>query len=316
VEAGGKKKGRAKKTAVKVETLPSAQGIRIEPIIADELKTKYAKAAAAKERKALKEEKVKKEKNVKEEKDEFDEMADAKPTLSDSGKKLKQAKLNFKPKKEKPARNPWSDEDDEDIEDGGSDQEEEIAPREKASSRAVTKKPAKYQLDESSDSDFLDAKPVKKGKERVLDSSRSDADEPEIQEVSSGDKDEFDISSGDEGLAKKIASKEKPKKAPPKKLTKTSDLMMGGSGAAKAPPGPKGPARKLPVPKKPAVKHKKSESENDKPARKKTKKKIVSDSEEDIYEDAEPVAPRTKPGGRSKAPVTYGAFEDSDSSDF
>ena len=119
VEAGGKKKGRAKKTAVKVETLPSAQGIRIEPKVADELKTKYAKAAAAKERKALKEEKVKKEKNVKEEKDEFDDMADAKPTLSDSGKKLKQAKLNFKPKKEKPARNPWSDEDEEDIEDGG-----------------------------------------------------------------------------------------------------------------------------------------------------------------------------------------------------
>ena len=46
-------------------------------------------------------------------------MADAKPTLSDSGKKLKQAKLNFKPKQEKPARNPWSDEDDEDKEDGG-----------------------------------------------------------------------------------------------------------------------------------------------------------------------------------------------------
>merc|ERR1719282_969565 len=139
VEAGGKKKGRGKKTAVKVETLPSAQGIRIEPKVADELKTKYAKAAAAKERKALKEEKIKKEKNVNEEKDEFDEMADAKPTLSDSGKKLKQSKLNFKPKKEKPARNPWSDEDEDDMEDGGSDPDEEIARREKASSRAATK---------------------------------------------------------------------------------------------------------------------------------------------------------------------------------
>lgn len=144
----------------------------------------------------------------------------------------------------------------------------------------------------------MDTKPVKRGKERVLDSSRSDADDPEIQEVSSGEKDEFDISSDDEGLAKRIVSKEKPKKAPPKKLTKSSDLMMGGAGASKAPPGPKGPAKKLPVPKKPAEKHKKSESqsENDKPARKKTKKKIVSDSEEDLFEDAEPVAPRTKPG--------------------
>ena len=46
------------------------------------------------------------------------------------------------------------------------------------------------------------------------------------------------------------------------------------------------------------MKHKKSESqsENDKPTRKKTKKKIVSDSGEDIFEETEPVAPRTKPG--------------------
>ena len=156
-----------------------------------------------------------------------------------------------------------------------------------------------YFQDASSDSDFMDANPVKKRNERVLDSSRSDADEPEIQEVSSGEeKDEFDISSDDGGLANRIVSKEKPKKAPPKKLTKSSDLMMGGAGASKAPPGPKGPAKKLPVPKKPAQKHKKSESqsENDKPARKKTKKKIVSDSEEDLFEDEEPVAPRTKPG--------------------
>ena len=118
VEAGGKKKGKAKKGAVKVETLPSAHGIRVEPQIAEELKTKYAKAAAAKERKALKGEKVKKEKNVKEEKDEFDEMAETKTSLSDSGKKLKQSKLGFKPKKEesqpkKPSRNPWSDDEDE-----------------------------------------------------------------------------------------------------------------------------------------------------------------------------------------------------------
>ena len=125
IEAGGKKKGvkggKSKKAAVKVETLPSSQGIRIEPKVAEELKTKYAKAAAAKERKALKaEEKEKKVKTVKkEEKDEFDEMADAKTSLSDSGKKLKQSKIAFKPKVEKPARNPWSDDDDEDEDDDG-----------------------------------------------------------------------------------------------------------------------------------------------------------------------------------------------------
>ena len=121
LEAGGKKKGKAKKTAVKVETLPSASGKRVEPVIAADLKAKYAKQVAAKERKAAKGEtggKVKKEKVVKEEKDEFDEIADTKSALSDSGKKLKQSKINFTKKEKKaPAKSeksPWSDEDDDD----------------------------------------------------------------------------------------------------------------------------------------------------------------------------------------------------------
>merc|ERR1719300_1923355 len=140
-EAGGKRKGgKAKKGAVKVETLPSATGIRIEPLIAEEMKTKAAKAAAAKERKAMKgeKEKVKKEKGVKEEKDEFDDMAEKKTSLNDSGKKMKQSKLAFKTK-EKPKVNPWSeDEDDDEI--SGSDDADDVAPREKTSSRAATKK--------------------------------------------------------------------------------------------------------------------------------------------------------------------------------
>ena len=106
---GSKKGGKAKKGAIKVETLPSADADRILPIIADELKTKVAKAQAAKERKALKGEKVKTEKKVKEEKDEFDEMAEAKSSLSDSGKKFKQTKINFGKVKPK-AKTPWSDE--------------------------------------------------------------------------------------------------------------------------------------------------------------------------------------------------------------
>ena len=118
VAAGGKgKKGsKAKKGAIKVETLPSADADRISPIIAEELKTKYAKVQAAKERKALKGEKVKKE-NVKEERDEFDEMADAKSSLSDSAKKFKQSKINFGKVAKPKAKTPWSDddEDDEDV---------------------------------------------------------------------------------------------------------------------------------------------------------------------------------------------------------
>ena len=146
----GKKAGGrgAKKGEVKVETLPSADAERIFPIVADELKTKHAKAQAAKERKALKGEKVKKEKKVKDEKDEFDEMAEAKSSLSDSAKKFKQTKINFgKASKPKP-KTPWSDE--EDISGEGSESEEEgtkaaPAPRQKPGSRAAASKVQKYQ---------------------------------------------------------------------------------------------------------------------------------------------------------------------------
>merc|ERR1712098_908651 len=138
----------------------------------DEMKAKAAKAAAAKERKALKGEKdkVKKEKGVKEEKDEFDDMVDKKSSLNDSGKKLKQSKLGFKPK-EKPKANPWS-EDDDDDEISGSDDVDDVAPREKTSARAATKKPTKYQMDESGDSgsDMFDEQP-KKSRAGVIETS-------------------------------------------------------------------------------------------------------------------------------------------------
>jgi len=337
-EAGGKRKGgKAKKGAVKVETLPSANGIRIEPFIAEEMKTKAAKAAAAKERKALKGEKdkVKKEKGVKEEKDEFDDMVDKKSSLNDSGKKLKQSKLGFKPK-EKPKANPWS-EDDDDDEISGSDDVDDVAPREKTSARAATKKPTKYQMDESGDSgsDMFDEQP-KKSRAGVIETSESEAEvqpkksskknEPtEVLDLESDsekeNKDEFDVSDSDDGgLAKKVVTQAK--KPPPKKLTKSSDLfsdmMAAGGGASKSKPGPA--SKKLPVPKKPlgqTQKHKKSESESDHRPAKKKAKKVESESEEDMFDAGPPgpPGPRSKTGGRTKPQVSYG-FEDSDSSDF
>ena len=77
-------------------------------------------------------------------------------------------------------------------------------------------------------------------------------------------------------------------------------MMAGGGGASK----PKsGPAKKLPVPKKPTEgskrpKKSESQSENDKPAKKKPKKVIESDSDADLFEDDGPPGP---PGPRSKA---------------
>merc|ERR1719300_1479094 len=311
VEAGGKRKGgKAKKGAVKVETLPSATGIRIEPLIAEEMKTKAAKAAAAKERKAMKgeKEKVKKEKGVKEEKDEFDDMADKKTSLNDSGKKMKQSKLAFKTK-EKPKVNPWSED------------EDDVAPREKTSSRAATKKPTKFQLDDSggsgSDDDMFDDKP-KKSRAGMIETSESEA---EVQPKKSSKKNEpqevldLETDSDDGGLAKKVVTQAK--KPPPKKLTKSSDLfsdmVAAGGGAVKSKPGPA--SKKLPVPKKPlgqSQKHKKSESESDnKPVNKKPKK-VVSDSEDDMFDAGPPgpPGPRSKTGGRSKQPVKYATFDE------
>ena len=104
-------------------------------------------------------------------------------------------------------------------------------------------------------------------------------------------------------MAKKVVTQAK--KPQPKKLTKSSDLfsdmMAAGGGAVKSKPGPA--SKKLPVPKKPlgqSQKHKKSESESDQKPVKKKPKKVVSDSEDDMF-DAGPPGP---PGPRSKTGKT------------
>merc|ERR1711936_1130883 len=132
---------------VKVETLPSAAGIRVIPRIAEELKIKTAKIVAAKERKANKEEKGKKVAKT-EVKDEYDEMAEGK-------KPMKQSKLDFKPKKEASRAatkgNPWSDSDGSEDLSGSDIDDAPVAPREKPAGprRAATAKKANYQQDQS-----------------------------------------------------------------------------------------------------------------------------------------------------------------------
>ena len=136
----------------------------------------------------------------------------------------------------------------------------------------------------------------------------SDDGSPEVLDIESDsdkgtkDQDEFDVSdSGDGGLAKKVTSQGK--KPPPKKLAKSSDLfstMMAGGGGAKSKPGP---VKKLPVPKKATEgskrpKKSESQSENDKPVKKKTKRVVESDSDADLFDGEAPPGP---PGPRAKA---------------
>ena len=73
--AGSKLKKAKGKKGAKIEFQPSAHAIRIDPIIADDLKAKVSKAVAAKERKEKGEVKKKVVKKEEEEMDEFDLMA-------------------------------------------------------------------------------------------------------------------------------------------------------------------------------------------------------------------------------------------------
>jgi len=318
---GGSKKGKTKKGMVKVETLPSAAGIRVIPRIAEELKIKTAKIVAAKERKANKEEKGKKAaKN--EVKDEFDEMAEGK-------KSMKQSKLDFKPKKEASRAatkgNPWSDSDGSEDLSGSDIDDAPVAPREKPAGprRAATAKKANYQLEQSDscedDIDKFDSdKEVPVQKESTTKNLSHDDEVMEINSESDKDHgkkdDSFDISDSDDNdFARKVASAVK--KPPPKKLAKKEDLfteMMAGGGQPLKKASKKVPALKK-VGSANTKKKKLSDNDDEKPPKKAkvaAMKKVLSDSSD--FDD-NPPPPREKTGGRSRAPVSYQGLDESDS---
>ena len=169
----GKAKGGKGKKGLKMEAMPSPQGIRVAPKIPDELRIKASKAAAAKDRKVNKIAK-KLDRDLKEDPaDEFDDMINDK----DKRKSLSE-KLGYTPEKKSPAKprktatatasdgtpkkkggkkkNPW-----ESSEESGSDDESdaslmdvdvEARPRDTARRNAAT---TKYK-DDSSDSDNAD----------------------------------------------------------------------------------------------------------------------------------------------------------------
>ena len=117
------------------------------------------------------------------------------------------------------------------------------------------------------------------------------------------EKDEFDISSSDDGgLFNKVgaASKMLTKKKPAKKLTKNSELfptMKSAGSSASVPKTAAGPKKTAAVAAT-SKKHKKSEtqSESDKPARKKAKKVVDSDTDSDFLAASPPPGPRAKRG--------------------
>ena len=133
ITGGGGKMKKGKKT-LKQEAMPSPHGIRIQPKIPAELRTKAAKAAAAKDRKGQKAVVKKLDNDLEEDKDEFDMMVTDKAAnrrLSDKLGFTPEKKQSVKkepkasPKKaQKSKKNPWEsgseistdDEDNEDME--------------------------------------------------------------------------------------------------------------------------------------------------------------------------------------------------------
>ena len=120
----------------------------------------------------------------------------------------------------------------------------------------------------------------------------------ETEESQKKERDEFDISSSDDGgLAKKLDfSKVPQKKKPVKKLTKISELFPSSSADSKKAPGPKKTAAAT------SKKHKKSEtqSESERPVKKKARQLLESDSSEDFEPSPSPKpAPKTKRGLKS-----------------
>jgi len=352
-EKGAKKSG-GKKGGNKAETKPSANAIRIEPVISDDLKVKAVKAAAAKVRKANKGDK-KIEKKVKNENDEFDGMVDEKNTSLT--KKVTKSTPKGTPKKAK-AKNPWSDSDADDV--SGSElsdamDEVKVAPREKAAGGRRAAANIKFNFDDDeedeksgesdgSDNMFDNTGIKEEGEKAKMEDESEPEPEPE-KAVTNGATngnaggDNFDVSdSGEEfngvsppkakpAPAKKPAEPKKaaPKKAPAKKA-KADDSE--NEEDLDDPKPKKAPAKKAAAPKKTAAKKKKDESDgsdDDKPKAKKAKaapkKKAMKGSDEsgsDFEMEAGP--PRDRAGGRAKKTISYAAADDGsegdDDSDF
>ena len=164
----GKAAKKGFKKGIKEEAKPSPHGIRIEPKIPAELRTKAAKAAAAKDRKTQKVAK-KLENDLEDEKDEFDMMV----TDKEANRRLSD-KLGYTPEKKKPAvkkepkaspvakkgkknnKNPWDSDSDSDAElKSSGDESFEVEKKDRGGIRrnAATTKYKDYMSGSNSDSD-------------------------------------------------------------------------------------------------------------------------------------------------------------------
>merc|ERR1711899_532535 len=230
-KAGKAAKG---KKNLKTEALPSPMGIRVAPRIPDELRTKAAKAVAAKERKESKVAK-KLEKEIVVSEDEFDGMVNDKEKRKSLGERVgfTPEKKEKKPKaaatkKASPTKgkggkkkNPWetSSDEDESMDENGVVSDSDEAPdfdsapppkRETAPKRTATKKPVNDDNGFDSDDEF----------DQMLEKKSSPIASPVKNQ--SGSNSEFAPSPPPKKKAKEDTDSEFEASPPPKKKTKTA----------------------------------------------------------------------------------------------
>lgn len=317
VGKGSKKK--PKKATDANETKPSAFGERIVPLIDAELKKKFEKAAALKE----KGKKGKRESKESGDPDEFDDLVSTmtgkslsarlgnspdmilkKAKAKKAGDGLKQTKISFKKKSPKKKGKGSSDEDSDVM----SDVSVELQPRERSTSRRAAAAKVKYTGDESSNSSS--------GEEEFHDNVG--VEEPDmvvsnsILEDSVPDKkDAVIVSDTDSEFEEKPKKKHKPAPPPPPPQEKptASDLfdsmMTGSSFSAEATSS----GNELAPPKKRAVQNVDSSDDEPKPKKKSGPKKTATVT---FPNDGDAPKQRKKPAPKKKALAKPADMSDDD----
>ncbi|TKS89985.1 DNA topoisomerase 2-alpha [Collichthys lucidus] len=267
-----KKGAKGKSVKVKQETLPTPQGRRVVPRVTSTMKAEANRKADVKKGEGKRGRKVKSEDVVV--KMEFgDDAENAEPTegislaarLSkktkaqtkekEGSKTSKQSTLQFKPVAKKPKKNPWSDEESDDLSAGSEmEAEEVVAPRERIERK--TKAVMKYSMSDSEDEfDDWKKKDAPKRKAVISDDDTSFAPEPST------------MADSDSGLSSPTSeTSSRTHKATKSKSTVKRAESKASSHSDDQVPAPKAPVqrktkeaapKKAPAAKKPAASKKK-----------------------------------------------------------
>merc|ERR1711885_124052 len=228
-----KKGGKNAKGMMKMETLPSAHAIRVEPVIADELKIKASKAVAAKERKE-KGGGTKRVKKEKDEIDEFDEMSSDKKLNKSLSGKLGQTPDGITKKKRAPkgtgtprkkgekkaaaAKATFKFDDSEDSEKSGSD--DELHDNDGIKEKKITS----VAHSDESDVDEPSSPPKKAATKKAAAVFQSESEDDAPHANGNGHANGNDDSGSDFDVPKPAAKKPAAKK-PAKKLNTSDDLF-------------------------------------------------------------------------------------------